>query len=290
MDEVLVLAPAPRPVPWSLRAQVMGSGVMPLLGWIFLGVGLVVASFFLAMAEPLFGDPFAGPLVTVEGRVLRLEPTNVRVNDRDVVAVHFEYQLGDRPHRGVSYTSTAAPAPESVVPVEVVRGQPRHARIRGLRTAMFPSFAAFVLIFPAIGAAFVLVGLWLGARKVRLLRHGKLARGRVVDAQPTNTKINNQRVHRVTFAFVDGAGRERTAVLRTHRLHAISDQADELLLYDPAGPGIVAWDLLPSRPEVDRDGHFEAVGLGRLVPVLLPPTLVAVATSVASAILDKGAG
>ena len=42
MVDAAALAPPPRPVPWSLRLQVLGSGMLPLLGWIFLGTEAVL--------------------------------------------------------------------------------------------------------------------------------------------------------------------------------------------------------------------------------------------------------
>lgn len=280
------LVSAPRHVPWSLRVQVVLSGVVPLLGWIILGVGVVLSSLFLRISEPIFNDPFAGRTHTLEGRLVKVEATAAKINDDTVQAVHFEYAIGDRSRLGVSYTTGAVPDVGATVTVEYVRGQPTTARIRGMRTAMFPAVTGFVLVFPAIGVLLLLLGVRQGWRRVGLLQNGVLARGRLVGSRPTNTKINNQRVHELTFEFVDAANRARRGVVRTHRLHAVTDEPEEVLLYEPDGPRIVLWDMLPSHPELDRDGNFLPAGLGRLVPVLLPPTIVAVVLSLSGSLLD----
>lgn len=136
MPDAPTLAPAPRRVPLSLRVQIVLSGILPLLGWCFLGLGLVLATVFLSMAEPLFDDPFAGPLTTVEGKVVDVQATNAKVNGVRVKAVHFEYSLRDRMQRGTSYTRDAPPAIDATVPVECTRSLPTQARIRGMSTAM----------------------------------------------------------------------------------------------------------------------------------------------------------
>lgn len=282
------LAPAPRHVPFSLRVRIVLSGILPLLGWCFLGLGLVLAAVFLSLAEPLFDDPFAGPLSTVEGKVVEVEATNAKVNGVRVKAVHFEYVYRDLVQRGISYTTDGPPAVGATVPVECTRSQPAQARIRGMRTAMLPSPIAFVLVFPAIGGLLLVIGLVQGWRRAQLLQNGLLARGQLVDARPTNTKINNQRVHELTFLFRDANGEPRRGKVRSHQLAAITDEAEELLLYDPRSERIVLWDMLPSRPELDHEGRFLPVGIGQLAPVLVAPTLVAIAVQLACTLLPFG--
>ena len=281
MPASLTLAPAPRHVPSSLRMRIVLSGILPLLGWCFLGLGLVLAVVFLSLAEPLFDDPFAGPLSTVEGKVVDVQATNAKVNGVRVKAVHFEYPFRDRRQRGISYTSDAPPALGTTVPVECTRSLPAQARIRGMRTAMLPSPIAFVLVFPAIGGLLLVIGLVQGWRRAQLLQNGLLARGHLVDSRPTNTKINNQRVHELTFLFGDASGAPRRGKVRSHQLAALTDEAEELLLYDPSSERIVLWDMLPSRPELDGDGRFLPVGIGQLARVLVAPTLVAIAVQLA---------
>lgn len=279
MVDAAALAPPPRPVPWSLRLQVLGSGMLPLLGWIFLGIGLLFAWLFLRQAEPLFGDPFGGQLATVDGQVLAVESTGARVNENDVHAVRFRYEVGGRSLEGTSYTSGATPAPQATVPVEFVRADPTVARVRGMRTAMFPAMVWLVLLFPGAGAVLLLVGLGLGWRRVHLLQHGVMVRGHLVASRPTNMRVNKQRVHELTFRYLGTDGREHDGTVRTHQLQDITDEDEEALLHDPATGRIVLWDMLPRRPELDRDGQFLPVGLGGLWFVLLPPTVIAVVVS-----------
>lgn len=280
MDTPIALAPAPRDVPLSLRLRLLGGGVLTLIGWLVFGLGLVFASVFVSQAEPLFGDAFAGEVSTIDGTVTHIEETNARINNQRVVAVRFDYAVGGHTLSGVAYTSGTWPESGARVPVEYVRAKPTTARIRGMRTALFPGIVWLVAVIPAIGAVLVLVGVLLGSRQVKLLQHGQLTRGRLIESRPTNTTINNQRVRVLTFRFQDATGKERDGTVRTHRLAGVTDEAEENLLYDPIGSRIVLWDMLPKRPELDRDGQFRPLGFPALVPVLLPPTLVAILWSV----------
>ncbi|MBL9077589.1 MAG: DUF3592 domain-containing protein [Planctomycetes bacterium] len=280
------LCAPPRPVPWSLRVQVLGSGALALVGWLVTGFGLVFAMLFLRHAEPLSGDPFDGPLASVSGRVLAVESTGASVNSRHVWRVRFAYEVAGRSLQGTSYGSGEVPAVDADVPVDYVAGDPVTARVRGMRTAMFPAVVWFVLILPGAGLVLLCLAVWTGWRRVGLLQHGVLTTGRLVASRPTNTRINQQRVHELTFRYRGADGQERDGTVRTHRLQSVSDEAEETLFCDPAGDRIVLWDLLPRRPEIDRDGHFLPVGLGGLWFVLLPPTVVGLLVVVVQNLFD----
>jgi hypothetical protein len=285
MPESVALAAPPRSVPLSLWVRTVFGGVMVLIGWIVLGIGGVFAAVFLRMAEPLF-DPLDTARRVIEGRVTAVEQTSVQVNKVDVQAVRFEFPVGERQVQGISYTTGGAPAVGSSVPVEYAPGHPGSARVRGMRSAPFPSAVRTVLVMPAAGAVVLLLGMMLGLRTLRLLRHGVLARAQLVASEPTNTKINNQRVHRLTFRWRDAAGRDREGTYRTHRLAPVTDEREELLLHEPDGPRVMPWDALPFTPPRDAEGHFLPLGFGQLARVLIAPSALVVLWSLGSPLLD----
>lgn len=281
--EGVELAKPPRAVPLALQVRVAFDDALALAGWIVFGIGVVVATVILHFAEPL-RDPFAGEIGTSEGKVVTVDRTNTRVNNRSVLAVHFAYRAEGRDLRGVGYTTDVPPEPGESVAVDYVPGDPATARIDGMRTAVLPRPVWFVALVPAIGAALLLFGVVRGLRRVRLLRDGVAVAGRLIATRATNVRINNRPVMELTFRFVDDAGHERTGTLRTHRVERVSDDEQELLLHDPASGRIVPWDALP-RVEVDRDGHLLAPGLRGLLPVLLPATGIALVWTVLRALL-----
>jgi hypothetical protein len=281
------LCPPPRSVPWSLRTVVLLGGVRPAIGWLLLGMGLVFVMVFAGNAEPLFSDPFGGPVSSMRGTVTEVRATAVKVNRRRVAAVHFEYGSGEPRQRGVSYTLEATPDPGSEVELEVARTRPAVARIVGMRTHPMPAWLHGIVVLPLAGVVVLLLSLRKGFARVRLLQQGEVAQATLVDQQATNASINNRRVHRLTFRFVDRGKRERLVVARTHRTEALTDEPSETVLHDPDGDGALLLDDLPARTTIDAQGQLEPTPLGRVLLVLIAPALVALVVALASRILAQ---
>lgn len=279
MTESVVLAAAPREVPMSLYLRIRLGGVLIFIGWMVLAFGLVFAFVFVGNSELLTASAFAGPLRTVEGRVVSTGATNYEVNGDVVFAIGFEFPIGDGKQAGTSWTRGSIPREGDPVTIEFVRTNPALARIQGMSTAPLPAAVGFVLVLPLAGLVLVVIAVWRSGRPVHLLRHGRLTNARLVDSQPTGTKINNQRVYRLTFAFVDEHRRERRAVVRSHRHELMSAEGEQALLYEPETEHAIPWLALPGRPTADRDGMLQPIGLAGLMPVLLPPTIIAVVVS-----------
>jgi hypothetical protein len=280
MADSLVLAAPPRAVPLSLQLRVRLGGVLPTIGWALLAFGLIFSWAFVANSELMTAGAFDAPLNKTEGRVLAAEATSIEVNGSRVVAVDFEFSVGDTPYRGTSWTRGRHPSEGDTVQVEYVRGKPALSRIPGMSTAPMPAAVGFVLILPLVGLVLVGLGAFSAGKRVHLLRHGKLATGRLVDSQPTNTKINNRRVMRMTFEFVDDQKQVRQAVARSHRTELFQDAT--LLLYEAGSDKAVPWQTLPGKPTTDANGELQSIGLGGLLPVLILPTIIAVVVSLVS--------
>lgn len=280
MADALVLAAPPRVVPLSLLLRVRLGGVLPTIGWAMLAFGLIFTWGFVMNSELMTAGAFDAPLGKAEGRVVAAQATSFEINNQRVVEIDFEFSLADKPFRGKSWTRGRHPGEGSPVPVEYVRSNPELSRIAGMSTAPMPSGVGFVLILPLVGLVILAVGIHVAGKGVHLLRHGKLATGRLVDSQPTNTKINNRRVMRMTFEFSDDRQQVRRAVARSHRTELF--EGETLLLYEPDSEKTMPWRLLPGKPTTDANGELQPLGLGRLAPVLILPTIIAVAVSLIS--------
>lgn len=279
MAEPVVLTAPPREVPLSLQLRVRLGGVLIFVGWMFLAMGLLFSWVFVGNSELMTASAFSGPLRTVPGRVVSSEATNYEVNGDVVFAIGFEFTIGDGKQTGTSWTRGKLPREGDPVTIEFVRTNPSLARIQGMSAAPLPAAVGFVLVLPLAGLALVVVAVWRSGRRVHLLRHGLLTNARLVDSQPTGTKINNQRVYCLTFAFVDEHQRERKVVVRSHRHELTSGEGEQVLLYEPGAEHAIPWLALPGRPTTDRDGMLQPIGLAGLMPVLLPPTIIAVVVS-----------
>jgi hypothetical protein len=272
------LEPAPRHVPLLLRMCLLWGGIVQIVGWGFLAIGLLVSAIFLPQTDLSFATFPSDPSVA-GGRVTAIATTNVKENHSPIMAIMYEYTLanGDR-WRDTSYVvgNDLALMEGSTVAVEYDPAQPDRSRIRGTRRAPFGPWVLFVLFFPALGLGLILVGVPRGARQIQLLRSGRPARGRLVGARPTKVEINNQPVMELTFEFRTEDGARVRAVDRTHRPHLLEDDEEEELLYDPRRPDrATLLDHLPGSPRVDEKGRLHApVGPATVLPALLVPLVL----------------
>jgi hypothetical protein len=122
-----------------------------------------------------------------------------------------------------------------------------------------PLWVCFVLIFPAVGAAFFATNTVRGAQQVALLRHGRVAGARRVSEQATNTTVNDQPVVKYVYEFQAGDGRTYRGASRAISGEEIGDEDVEPVLYLPSNPNLsVLVDTLPLRStlDVDQDGQW----------------------------------
>jgi hypothetical protein len=122
-----------------------------------------------------------------------------------------------------------------------------------------PLWVGFVLIFPAVGAAFFVTNTVRGAQQVTLLRHGRVAGARRVSEQATNTTVNDQPVIKYVYEFRADDGQMYQGTSRAISSEEIGDEDVEPVLYLPSNPELsVLVDALPLRStlDVDQDGQW----------------------------------
>ncbi len=268
-----LLAPPPRPVPLPLRLQVLFGGLSNILGWSLFGFGMIFFWAFVLNSDLASFYQFSGALETVTGVVVESRETNASENERRVYAHEYAFQHGGTEYQGVSYTTSQQLPEGAPVLIEFSAGSPEVARIQGMRRGMFGPAVIFVVIFPFIGLCFLVFGLKNGLRAAHLLAHGKLAFGTLASKTPTNTRVNNQTVYKLTFDFTADDGRRTQAVARSHQPHLLEDDARESIFYDPDHPAkAVLFDSLPGSPRITPSGNFDsdwtAGALLSLLPVL----------------------
>jgi len=251
------LVPPPRPVPFLLRVQVLFGGVFNFIGWIFFTFGMVFAVVFGSLADVTSWYHFRGPVATANGTLLEVKETSASENNVRIYSYKYSFRAEGTDHEGVSYSTGRRHEPGEQVVVEYVEGNPALSRLRGMRRAEFGPWVLFVLIFPLVGFIFIVVSLRGGLKANRLLAHGKLAWGQLVSKEPTNTRINNRVVYKLTFDFQPEEGGHAQAVARSHMPEKLQDEQRERLLYDPFRPeNAVLLDSLPASPAIDLTGNL----------------------------------
>jgi hypothetical protein len=276
------LAPPPRPVPFLLRAQVLFGGVFSFIGWVFFTLGMGFAVAFGSMADVTSWYHFRDPVPTATGRLLEVAETSASENEVRIYAYRYTFEAEGRTHHGVSYLPGRRHEPGEPVVIEYVEGNPVLSRLRGMRRSEFGPWVLFVMIFPLVGFIFIVVSLRGGLRANRLLRHGKLAWGELVSKEPTNTRINNRVVYKLTFEFQPEEGGHAQAVARSHEPEKLQDEPRERLLYDPFHPETaVLLDSLPASPAIDLTGNLQVRRPALAILTLLLPGIPLAALAVA---------
>jgi len=132
-----------------------------------------------------------------------------------------------------------------------------------------PLWVCFVLIFPAVGAAFFATNTVRGAQQVALLRHGRVAGAHRVSSQATNTTVNEQPVITYFYEFQAGDGQMYQGASRAISSEELGDEDAEPVLYLPSNPELsVLVDALPLRSTLDVDQDGEWVSYESVWPVV----------------------
>lgn len=279
-----------RGVPLTTALAVLFGGFFVQFGAGFFAFGMIFWWVFGAQSDVTSWYRFSGELQRTSGVALASEHTGINEGGDDhspgtpIYRIEYQYYEagGSTPITGACFATGMNPQPGQPVEIEYKPGDPLVSRIVGTRKAAIEAWGIFVAVFPGLGLIFMVIGLRGNLRAVRVLKTGKLARGKLVDKQPTNTRINNRTVYRFTFEFQDEQGRSYQVSGKTHITELLEDEELERLLYDPEHPeGGVLVDALPGKPEITPDGEIKGANPGAtLLRMLLPVGGVAVHVAV----------
>lgn len=269
-----MMAP-PRDVPLSCRLVLM------------LNVGVQIGAFLLAFSTPFFwlfvgnselsSITFRGETMRTNGVVMEVRDTQASEGGATIYEVRYRYSVSATPYEGASYErgETEREAGDLVI-VEYLKRDPSRSRIEGLRRGMFGPGVLFVLIFPAIGLAVTLVALGFGARRSRLLVRGVAVFGSFKETRPTNTTINGRRLFEVIHEYRTLDGKLHESSTKTTDVDSVTDDDQELLLYDPSRPSrAVAVDGIKPLPKLDEGGGFRGNVVSAAFRLILPAIVVA---------------
>ena len=279
----LHLADPPRSVPPLGRLANLFGGFYNQFGWAWVGFTLIFAWVFLPNIDLAAMHEFGGNVNQTPGVVTGYRKTNTSVNETPIYETRYQFTADDgRRYEGASYAAGRWRGAGESVTVEYPHGKPSRSRIQGMSRTVIDmgGWAAVAPLglaaFISVGAAFLVIGLRNGLRANRLLVTGKPAVGVLKSREPTNVRINNQPVWKLTFAFTADDGQTYEAVAKTHRPEPLVDEAGgEHLLYDPFEPARAAMlDNMPGGVRVDELGQWRLRSAPRAVLWLALPVLV----------------
>lgn len=213
--------PVPRQIPASIRKPALKQAA-PLVGLIMGGFFMLFGLFFVSVFFPKrIVDELRlsrGETETVAARVVAEEKTRMTVNKTRVMCYTFELTtLDGRRIGGECFTTGHRWSVGKTVPAHYLKAKPEIVCLEGARLSEGTLAAGgIVLIFPVIGAGFV-VGLLISRyRMVSLLRSGPLGDFRVTAIETTSVRINRMQQYRITFQRIDDAS---DTAIRTVKWH-----------------------------------------------------------------------
>jgi hypothetical protein len=173
------------------------------------------------------------------GTITNIEETNTKINERPVVAYHFEIadSAGAEKITGISYGLSGKHETGDDV---LIQQSGLRYRVQGLTQTeggwLFPLiFLAVGLFCGIIGLGALMYAWFTGGQAVRLLQDGTATGARFLDMELTNMRVNRKRVMAINFEYqVAGVCYQATAhALKTARL---IDGKSKTVLYDPTEP------------------------------------------------------
>jgi hypothetical protein len=220
-----------------------------VLGMFFFVIGLIITMIFNSEFSP--GRTFGLLFADAEARctIQLVESTHAYVNDRLVLRYAYKFNTVEDPSKTyyAEAYSTKEYLPGQQVDVVYQSGNPDISLPNGMDASVMGWIGLLTLIFPSAGLALGLPGLVRGIRNIGILQRGEIARGKLLSSIPTGVRINNALVMRLTFEFLDAYGRTHHAETKTHETNSLTDEPDELLVYNPRHPeNAVLVDALPS--------------------------------------------
>ena len=260
-----------RDVSFFTKCGVFFGGNQNQFNWFFFGFGLIFFWMFTMNADLSFLR-YTGNIITVQGIVTDSIETYFSENKIRIFENHYKFKTKE----GIEFEEFSYSTGQNIqigetVTVEYPEGKPEYSRIRGMRRQMFGIVVLFVLIFPIIGLVGIVFGIKKSLCRIKLLKYGRLTKGKLISKVPTNKRINDQTVCKFTFHFKDVLGNKFFVSEKTHLLHLLDGDAEKRLLYLKSNPNCaVMFDLLPTSPLIDEKGNVKSSLVDSLFAISIP--------------------
>lgn len=220
-----------------------------IIGFLFTFIGVVFIAFFSFQIN--WKIYFAGnkDLVTTQGIITGFQETKYAVNDNPLFNYNYRYaDPSEVIYFGNFLEFEGQYSIGQPVDIEYLKKTPALSRFKGRDRKNFDQ----IMFLGGVGAVFVglffLVPSSKRTRKERkIIMAGIPAEGKLVLAEPTNVRVNEQPVYKLTFEFRSGRNTSERCSIRSHLIRNLSREHKEKLIYDPRKPSnAVVIDTLPS--------------------------------------------
>ena len=264
----------PRYLDAFTQSTILLGGAIQQFGWGFFSFGMIFFWVFVGNSQVFYLFENRNDWKETEGVVSVVAPTNMSENDQIIYEAEFTFIHDYREYVGKSYSGGRIYGETQAVWVIYDEDDPTRSMIKGSRRAPFGYSVAFILIFPLLGAIFIVYQFIRNQRFLKLLKLGVFSLGKQVNKEPTggSITINNVTypIYKYTFEFLV-KGIARQAICKTHQTNLVEDEEEEIVLYDPLNPSYnMVYDAVPNVPEIDADGYLKPVKWSKILVFVLP--------------------
>lgn len=256
------------------QAAIQFGGMLQQFGWGFFAFGMIFFWIFVGNSEAFYLFERRANWVETQGKVTELSSTNFSENESVVLRNTFTFIHDYREYEGKAFTLESKFREGEAVWVLYDPDDPTRSMIKGARRAPFGYSVLFVLLFPLIGAGFIVYQFWQNQQFIKLLKLGVFSLAKQANKEPTNgsVTINGVRypIYKYTFEFMVEEEPVQ-AICQTHRTELVEGEDREIVLYDPLNPSYnMVYDVVPNVPEIDADGYLKPVSWQKIWVFLLP--------------------
>lgn len=228
----------------GIKLKVFLSGFNVFFGGIFFFIGMFSTIVFMSQMS-LKDIRFSENSPTTKGTITNISGTSNYVNEKQVYKYSYNYKVNSIEYQGESFKIGYQKIEE--VEIEYLESNHSVSRIKGMKTSSFPLWIiGFLLIFPIVGAAIMLIGVRKNIKYIRILSIGRVTFGVFSHMETTGASVNKQPVFRMFFNYVTHDNVSAQAYGETYQIYKLQDEQIEPLVYNPSNPSeAIMIDALP---------------------------------------------
>jgi hypothetical protein len=235
-------------VPFRIRILLLFGRTSFIIGFLFSLIGLAFITYFSMQLN--WNILFAGKkdLVVTSGFITSLNETLYKVNESPLYEYRYRYfDESQIPYSGFFLEYADAYEPGQEITIQYLKDSPEVSRFAGkdrrnYDQIMFLAGVASIII----GFLFLYPSYRRTKRERKIIMMGRPAEGKLVYAEPTNLRVNEQPVYKLTYEYYTNRDDVQKFSVRSHMIRNISDEHTEILIYDPSNPAkALVVDTLP---------------------------------------------
>lgn len=240
-----------------------------VFSFVFTLFGVIFISLMMGN-ELLKPFQYIGEKEEVVGKIISVDSTNTKVNERTVYKIHYAYQTDQGAFEGNSYTEIKYSdssyeeneiqsvnqqkfAKGEPVKIEVMKANSAISKIKDTRPTEFPNFLYLFLLFPIVGLWLMIKNLKKGIEKINLVKNGIETEGIVVKTYRSGLEVNDVPEYILVAEFKDQNGLTHQIKDKTFDYEKTQELKKVKVIYDKRKPSIaIIKELLEINIDINK--------------------------------------